>query len=369
MARKKKDETVIVVKKRKEIDASNPPKKRRRTKKDNAREVDDLLASKGKREPINENLEQYQEYINGQNSDMTVQYLQKNIVEKDIAQLSILNLINHLKTNKQAALNVNGSKLDIIINRFKSLPGIESWPCFNVTTTNDAVPGATDYESKGDQYIDHVEHEQMVMEDEMIGMLWNQMHAMQEECGISDDIAKNRENYKYKKVETVSAAYSKDFLRAPVPGSNERCCRYYDEKNGGGTCKSFVRAGFCCREWVLPSMSGKPLPDIKNPCLMCMRFKSNAMGIRRRFGKKTSPFLLQDHQVITDQPGEYCSEHCFAQNDGIFGFVGPFPCHRRNRYEESTHTLYDVNANSVTVPGWAEKLHFFHVDPTFSYPP
>jgi len=361
------DIALRAAKKRKVPEPSNPPKKRRRTKKDNTREVDDILSAQIKDEISDDNLEQYQEYINEKTSNIDAQYMQRSIVEKDIAQLSLVNLINSLKHRSNSALSVNCSKLDIVINRLKSYPGITRLPCFGVDSTT-AEPAKCD--SKGDAYAEYMENDRMVEDDEMITMLLNQMHDMAASCGLIEDITRNYSNYKYKKVDLVSYVYLKDFLRAAIPNSTERLCGEYDEKTGENKCKSFKRGGFCCREWILPSMLDQPLPDKRSPCLYCIRYKTNRLFDKTKFSKKMSAFLLQDHQVITDQPGEYCSDHCLSQKDGFFGLVGQFPCHRRNRYAEHHFGVgFDEADREIVVPGWIEKAHFFHVEPDFTYPP
>lgn len=119
----------------------------------------------------------------------------------------------------------------------------------------------------------------------------------------------------------------------------------------GGAGIKAVNSGFVCREFLLPSQLAEArdtnrLPDTIRMCLLCniyrtsqnvMQFSQQKIGCEER-----EPIvILQDHQVITNQVGEYAKEAMLPYTFGnrrSTGIVRPFLAYSDGNYAYS-HTV------------------------------
>lgn len=129
-------------------------------------------------------------------------------------------------------------------------------------------------------------------------------------------------------LEECGRAYCGDFLREPMGISyGERPCRR------GGMCVFKLMAarypdsaardstdeGFVCREFLLPShvaefAKSRNLPKQQRLCLGCNRLLTHFYYHYYRSRDREPKFLLQDHAIIVDSPGEYSSSDCIYPN-------------------------------------------------------
>jgi hypothetical protein len=220
-------------------------------------------------------------------------------------------------------------------------------------------PTSNDYESDDENVqTESDQHQMNISKDKNrivngIDRLLMDMENVAIESGYIQDLKQTTKEWKFRKVPQTSSKYTKMFLRPPKDDS-ERPCANVCSKTGSSNCVSSHWGGFALREFLLPDHL-KKRPKKRRQCILCNRRNTGRLYNHFKTLELPATMILNDHQVMINEVGEYAPDSCLSSSDDTFyGISGPFPTHTRNRYTQSS-----VVVDEREFPCWDEKSEYF----------